>query len=222
VIDRDGYSIHADIFTRTEMDDVRRALDAASLQRSRAGARHILAVPAVHAIARDARLLDLAHPVVGATAFPYRATLFDKSPSANWLVAWHQDVALPVVRQVTHPAWGPWSRKGGVLHAVAPASALERVVALRVHLDGSTAANGPLRLLPGTHTRGVLDGDEVCRLGGALEHVVCTVTAGGVIALRPLTVHASSKSVSEQPRRVLHIEYAAAADLGDGVTLAVA
>jgi hypothetical protein len=38
--------------------------------------------------------------------------------------------------------------KGGVLHAIAPASALAIVVALRVHLDDSTHANGPLRVLP--------------------------------------------------------------------------
>ena len=24
-------------------------------------------------------------------AMPFRATLFDKSPMSNWLVAWHQD-----------------------------------------------------------------------------------------------------------------------------------
>ena len=29
--------------------------------------------------------------------------------------------------------------------------ALERVIALRIHLDDSTADNGPLRVLPGTH-----------------------------------------------------------------------
>ena len=29
-------------------------------------------------------------------AQPFRATLFDKSASANWLVVWHQDTALPM------------------------------------------------------------------------------------------------------------------------------
>ena len=51
--------------------------------------------------------------------------------------------------------------------------------------------------------------------------VVCTVEEGGVLAMRPLILHASSKSLGPAPRRVLHIEYAAARDLGDGLQLAV-
>jgi hypothetical protein len=40
--------------------------------------------------------------------------------------------------------------------------------------------------------------------------------------MRPLTVHASSKSSDDRPRRVLHIEYAASVNLASGVELAVA
>jgi len=39
--------------------------------------------------------------------------------------------------------------------------------------------------------------------------------------MRPLVVHASSKVTDEQPRRVLHIEYAASVQLGPDVRLAV-
>jgi len=46
-------------------------------------------------------------------------------------------------------------------------------------------------------------------------------TEGGIVAMRPLTVHASSKSIDAQPRRVLHIEYAATVSLGPGIELAV-
>jgi hypothetical protein len=54
---------------------------------------------------------------------------------------------------------------------------------------------------------------------GAVE---CLSPRGGVIAMRPLLIHASSKSRNEQPRRVLHIEYADSLDLTPGVRLAVA
>ena len=50
----------------------------------------------------------------------------------------------------------------------------------------------------------------------------CTVPAGGVVVMRPLIVHASSKAESDLPRRVLHIEYARSLDLGDGVKLRLA
>jgi ectoine hydroxylase-related dioxygenase (phytanoyl-CoA dioxygenase family) len=51
-----------------------------------------------------------------------------------------------------------------VMYAHAPASALAEVVALRVHLDDSTEENGPLRVLPGTHTFGVLTDARVHEL----------------------------------------------------------
>jgi len=40
--------------------------------------------------------------------------------------------------------------------------------------------------------------------------------------MRPLLIHASSKSQSEVLRRVLHIEYAASMTVGLGLELAVA
>jgi ectoine hydroxylase-related dioxygenase (phytanoyl-CoA dioxygenase family) len=137
-------------------------------------------------------------------------------------VVWHQDTALPLRERRETPGWGPWSVKDGVIYAHAPASALSHVLALRVHLDDSTAQNGPLRVLPNTHTIGVLNDGELQRLSDRAASADCLVPRGGVLAMRPLIVHASSKSQSEAPRRVLHIEYAASLSLGDGLELAVA
>ena len=92
-------------------------------------------------------------------------------------------------------------------HAHAPAHALEKVIALRLHLDASTSENGPLRVLPGTHTQGVLSDDQIHELSRQVQPVECLALKGGVLAMSPLLVHASSKSKSEQPRRVLLIEY---------------
>jgi ectoine hydroxylase-related dioxygenase (phytanoyl-CoA dioxygenase family) len=117
--------------------------------------------------------------------------------------------------------WGPWSVKADVQYAHAPARALERVVALRQSLDDSTLDNGSLRVLPGTHTRGVLTDDEVATLARAIEPVDCCIDAGGLVVMRPLTVHASCKAVSGRPRRVLHVEYAESLEIAPGVTLAV-
>jgi hypothetical protein len=40
--------------------------------------------------------------------------------------------------------------------------------------------------------------------------------------MRPLVIHASSKATSEQPRPVLHIEYAATEQIAEGLELTVA
>jgi ectoine hydroxylase-related dioxygenase (phytanoyl-CoA dioxygenase family) len=216
-----GFSITESVFERREMHRVCQALATADLPRTKAGVRNTLCVPAVRELAENPDLVALAATFIGEPPIPFRATLFDKSAVSNWLVAWHQDTALPVRQRIDEATWGPWSMKGGVLHAIAPASALARVVALRVHLDDSTRANGPLRVLPGTHASGVLTRDEIQRMAAALTPVTCVVSGGGVVAMRPLVVHASSKASDNEPRRVLHIEYAPSVHLAAGIELAV-
>lgn len=219
--DDHGYWIYAHVFERTEMVSAVEGLGQAQIRRTKAGARHVLAVPVVRALATDPRLVSIAAQFVGPAPTAFRATLFEKSPTSNWLVVWHQDTALPLRRRVDDSAWGPWSTKAGVLYAHAPAWALETVVALRVHLDDSTPANGPLRVLPKTHLRGVLSDEQIEKLAKKTTAVECVAASGGVVAMRPLTVHASSKSTDDNPRRVLHIEYAGAVGLDSGIELAV-
>jgi hypothetical protein len=216
-----GYSIIEQVFNRRDLARIRETLAGAELVRTKAGARHILRVPAIRALASHPTLVHVAAMFVGAPVIPFRATLFDKSAVSNWLVAWHQDTALPLHQCVDNSLWGPWSVKGGVLHAIAPAAALAMVVALRVHLDDSTRTNGPLRVLPGTHAGGVLTREGIRRLAGVIPPVECVSSAGAVVAMRPLVVHASSKVSDHQPRGVLHIEYAATVHLGGGLELAV-
>ena len=194
-----------------------------SLQRrSRTGARHLMPVPAIEAVAKDERMIRIARRALGNGAVPFRATLFDKSARANWLVVWHQDTALPLTSRIDSTEWGPWSMKAGIRYAHAPAWALSRVLALRIHLDASTGDNGPLRVLPGSHLGGVLSDDEILDLARTRENVESLVPRGGVLAMRPLLVHSSSKALGGEPRRVLHIEYADALDLGPGLRLAIA
>lgn len=68
----------------------------------------------------------------------------------------------------------------------------------------------------------MLTDEEIHGLSGEIAGVDCLVPRGGVLVMRPLIVHASSKSQSEAPRRVLHIEYAASAILGNGLELEIA
>ena len=148
-------------------------------------------------------------------------TLFEKSSRTNWLTPWHQDTALPLTTRFDSTGWGPWSQKAGTIYAHAPTWALSRIVALRVHLDSSGADNGPLRVMPGSHRQGVLSDQSVLKYVSSHKEVACLTGRGGVIAMRPLLIHSSSKALSVEPRRVLHIEYSDSLDLGDEIRLAV-
>jgi ectoine hydroxylase-related dioxygenase (phytanoyl-CoA dioxygenase family) len=178
--------------------------------------------PTVLALASDPRLAAIACDAIGPGAIPFRATLFEKSAQTNWLIPWHQDTALPLAATFAAPGWGPWSQKAGVAYAHAPAWALARIVALRVHLDASTASNGPLRVIPGSHNHGLLTDVAVLACARTGQAVECLSPRGGVLAMRPLLIHSSSKASSNEPRRVLHIEYADSLDLAPGIRLAIA
>jgi hypothetical protein len=69
---------------------------------------------------------------------------------------------------------------------------------------------------------GVLTDDAIHDLSTQVTAVDCLVPRGGVLVMRPLIVHASSKSRSAMQRRVLHIEYAASRSIADGLELAIA
>jgi ectoine hydroxylase-related dioxygenase (phytanoyl-CoA dioxygenase family) len=217
-----GFGIVEGVFSGSEVDTFFADFSRMPLRRTRAGSRHAMRNPAVATLARDLRLTSLAAEILGEPAIPYRATFFDKSPASNWLVVWHQDTALPVQKRFDAAGWASWSVKEGVIYGHAPARVLGRVVALRLHLDDSTIANGPLRILPGTHAMGVLEDDAIYRLAQDMPAVDCLVAKGGVVAMKPLAVHSSSKSHDAASRRVLHIEYAPSLQIDAGIELAIA
>jgi hypothetical protein len=217
-----GFEIVPGVLDRSEIAGIIETLQPDAFARGRAGARHVLRHPVVSRVAHDPRMMAIARRFLGAHAVPFRATLFDKSPQNNWLVVWHQDTALPLKARRDEPGWGPWSVKAGITYSHAPASVLSRVVALRLHIDESRLDNGPLRVLPGTHGLGVLSDEEIARLAREVQAVDCVAPAGGIVAMRPLLLHASSKTEGDRSRRVLHIEYAESLYLSPGLELAIA
>lgn len=222
IIDQAGFETSNQVLPPVECDDLLSKLAASEVSRSRAGARHLISLPFILRLARDARLQRIADAALGCEALPFRVTLFDKSTDSNWSVVWHQDTALPLAKKFDAPGWGPWSIKAGIRYAHAPASALNRIVALRVHLDESASTNGPLRVLSGTHRLGVLSDEQVAEVARNSPAVDCLVPRGGVLAMRPLLIHSSTRIVAPGSRRVLHIEYAEDLEVAPGINLAAA
>jgi hypothetical protein len=221
-IEQAGFQITNWVLRPSECDELLSNLTAPEVLRGRAGARHLISVPFVSELAGDPRLRAIAAAALDSEAFPYRVTLFDKSADSNWSVAWHQDTALPLQSKFEAEGWGAWSVKAGITYAHAPASVLNRIVALRVHLDESTSTNGPLCVFPRTHQLGVLSDEEVGEVSRTSSPVVCLVARGGVLAMKPLLIHSSSRVLAPGSRRVLHIEYADDLQVASGVHLAAA
>lgn len=129
-----------------------------------AGRRNMLAIGAVAKLAGSRQLLKLVRPHTGGAPRPVRAIWFNKSPETNWLVAWHQDLAIAVRERIETPGFSGWSVKDGVPHVQPPAEILERMLTLRIHLDDADGENGALRVIAGTHGMGRLDAERIAQL----------------------------------------------------------
>jgi ectoine hydroxylase-related dioxygenase (phytanoyl-CoA dioxygenase family) len=165
--------------------------------------------PAVRELATSETVRSVAEAVLGPHCFAVRAILFDKTPRANWKVVWHQDVTIAVRERANVPGFGPWSEKEGVVHVQPPVELLERMLAVRVHLDDCGADNGPVRVLPGSHRVGRLSAEAIDQWREGQAPVDCLAERGSILAFRPLILHASSPAKAPAHRRVVHIEFAA-------------
>lgn len=212
-IEREGWAIAEHVVDELALSRVQDAIDPLVADSAeRAGVRNLLnASVTVRAMAQSQELRALAMAVLGSECGAVRVIYFDKTPDANWRVVWHQDLSIAVASEHATPGYGPWTEKAGVVHVHAPAEVLEQMVALRVHLDDCDSENGPVRVLPGSHRSGRLRASDVDLWKARAEAEECHVRRGGVLAFRPLLLHASSPARTPRHRRVLHFEYAAAA-----------
>ena len=179
---------------------------AAALPSGQAGLR-------LHDIDGLARLLDagsvigdLAGEASGPAARPVRAILFDKSPAANWSLAWHQDRTIAVRRRVDTAGFGPWSVKQGLQHVEPPFALIERMVTLRVHLDDVPHDNAPLLVAPGSHRLGRIPEGRIEAAVAACGTAICLADRGDVWIYATPILHASAAGAHPR-RRVLQIDY---------------
>lgn len=216
-LERDGFFVVDSIFDEPEVEKIRdevKALAPGDGVRARSGrifgARNLLRhLPSLTNIIRSDSLGSYVKGLIGDQARPVRCLFFDKNASANWSVAWHQDLTIAVCQKRVVEGFGSWTMKAGVLHVQPPASILERMLALRIHLDATDESNGALRVIPGSHQLGRLSPNQIEQLTSTEDLKVCSVNAGGVLFIKPLLLHSSLSCRNPVHRRVLHIEFSA-------------
>jgi ectoine hydroxylase-related dioxygenase (phytanoyl-CoA dioxygenase family) len=165
-------------------------------------------LPEANRIVRHPLIAEVACSVIGPGAFAVRGIVFDKTSDSNWRVPWHQDLTIAVRGRTTTDGYGPWSTKAGIPHVQPPDEILEKMIAIRIHLDDCDPTNGPLRVLAGSHKGGRLSSRQVREAPGRYREVVCALRRGGLVVMRPLLLHASSPAKAARHRRVLHLEFA--------------
>lgn len=212
-LNKEGFDIIPDLYSEQEVERICDIISNASLSDSSVissdelfAVRQVLTeIPELRDLVFNQRLRELINALDShAEYFLSKAIYFDKPSSSNWFVAYHQDLTINVTEKQEVTGFNNWTEKRGQLGVQPPLHILGRTVTVRIHLDDTDGSNGALRVLPKSHLHGVV------RMDGTLEvinEVTCEVQRGGVMLMKPLTLHASSRSVGNKNRRVLHLEF---------------
>jgi hypothetical protein len=222
-LERNGFTILPRVLTFGEIDDCLERLnaaleDSASSIRNRQGvvyaARNVIdLLPNIDRIWRTPVTSDFLAEVLGKQFVLVRTLFFDKHPERSWTLPWHKDMTIAVKdNSIKSSNFTKPTQKLGVPHVEAPTSVLQNMLTLRFHLDDVTEDNGPLEVIPGTHLNGKQDQGDQRNMQKIL------VSAGDVLAMRPLLSHASGKSKkgTRLHRRILHFEFSGDPILQEG------
>jgi hypothetical protein len=209
-IERDGFAIVPGVLSERSRLEFLHEFEGL-LQESPAGVRGLAKrTHGVGALAQSVVVRSLVEPVLGYDAQLVRSILFNKSDDANWQVAWHQDLAIAVARKSEVDGYSSWSVKDGVPHVQPPKEILEQMLTVRLHLDPADETNGALWVSPGSHRLGRLPAADAAAVAERNGKHLCSARAGDALLMRPLILHASRKTTSGVPRRVIHLEFARA------------
>ena len=137
--------------------------------------------------------------------FAIKSIYFDKPETSNWFVPYHQDLTISVTKRIDTENYCNWTKKNDQVAVQPPLSVLENIFTIRIHLDDTTFENGAVKVISHSHLQQIIPIADVT--SDKSKEVVCAVPKGGVMLMKPLTLHASTRTINHQRRRVLHIEF---------------
>jgi ectoine hydroxylase-related dioxygenase (phytanoyl-CoA dioxygenase family) len=212
-IDELGFSVVNDIYTEGEIKQILTIIestdsDKATFRKSEdlfAIRQFLIELPEITALVFNDTLKKLLNDVFGPKYFAVKSIYFDKPEKSNWYVAYHQDLTISVDQRITLEGFGPWTVKQNQFAVQPPIDILERNFTIRIHLDDTSADNGALKVVPASHLQGVYRPETIN--WEKEQEVICGVDRGGIMFMKPLLLHSSSRTTNGQKRRVIHIEF---------------
>lgn len=204
--EQDGFLVTSALLSEQQCQTLDGHLSGVAI--AMAGKRSLLETDWCRALASALKSHPALSPFLPEDPLAVQCTLFEKSLARNWLVSLHQDLSIPVAERLEHPALAGWSEKEGGLFVQPPAEVLEKIVAVRLHLDDCAADDGPLNVVPGSHRHGRTSQEQAFSLRDRLGERVCPIARGAALLMRPLLLHSSSKATGHSRRRILHFLFA--------------
>lgn len=208
-----GFSIVNNIYSSDEINRILSAIDQADTSRDTfrktndlfAIRQFLKEIPDVVDLVFTDKLKTLIREVMGDNCFVVKSIYFDKPETSNWYVAYHQDLTISVDKKLELENFGPWTTKQNQFAVQPPIAFLEDITTIRIHLDDTDEHNGALRVVPKSHLKQIYRPETID--WNKETEISCRFEQGGVMLMKPLTLHSSGRTTNNQKRRVIHIEF---------------
>lgn len=212
-IEENGFSVVNEIYTPEEVAQMLTLITAvnsnkATFRKSEdlfAIRQFLKEVPEIKEIIFNDKLKKLINEAFGQAFFVVKSIYFDKPEKSNWYVAYHQDLTISVDKKVELEGFGPWTVKQEQFAVQPPLDILKKNFTIRIHLDHTDNENGALKVIPKSHLKGIYRPETID--WNVEEEKICEIDSGGVMLMKPLILHSSSRTTNGQKRRVIHIEF---------------
>lgn len=210
---QNGYAILNNIYSENEIDNIIALIESneKSNDNFRKGKdlfaiRSILEeIPELKEFIFNKNIINIIEEIGNKSYFVVKSIYFDKPETSNWVVPYHQDLTINLTEKFNTEGYMNWTIKNKQVAVQPPIFILENIFTIRIHLDDATQENGAVKVIPKSHLNGViqLTDKEINKE----DEYVCTVSKGGIMLMKPLTLHASTRTTNKKRRRVLHIEF---------------
>jgi ectoine hydroxylase-related dioxygenase (phytanoyl-CoA dioxygenase family) len=107
------------------------------------------------------KMNELITQLYGEGYFAVKSIYFDKPENSNWFVAYHQDLTISVDKKADLAGYGPWTIKQDQFAVQPPLNILEDNFTIRIHLDDTDEGNGALKVIPGSHLKGIFRAENI-------------------------------------------------------------
>jgi len=211
-LNTDGFAIANGIYSNEEISEIINMIDSKQMSGPTimknnnlfAIRQFIPTIPEVLPLILNQKLIEIIDQITESEFFISKSIYFDKPSESNWFVAFHQDLSISVENKIESNDYSNWTFKHGVYGVQPPIKTLNDTITLRIHLDDTTSENGALKIIPKSHQHGIIRTDS--KKWETTNPYTCEVKSGGVMLMKPLTLHASNRTTNNKRRRVIHIE----------------
>ncbi|AZB10337.1 phytanoyl-CoA dioxygenase [Chryseobacterium sp. G0162] len=212
-IEKYGFSVINEVFAEAEVAQIINILDNIDTSKENfrksedlfAIRQFLKEVPEIKNLIFNDNIKNLIKEIFGDRYFVVKSIYFDKPETSNWYVAYHQDLTISVDKKLELPNFGPWTTKQNQFAVQPPLNILENIYTIRIHLDDTDEHNGALKVVPHSHAKGIYRPETID--WNVETEEICKVERGGVMLMKPLTLHGSNRTTNGKKRRVIHIEF---------------